>query len=281
MKTVRIIGVPEHFNLPWHLCIENGEFDEIGIDLQWTDIPEGTGKMCQMLRENETDLAIILSEGIIKDIAANNPTSIIQEYVSSPLLWGIHVAYESDLKTIADLQHKRVAISRYGSGSHLMAIVHAKQNNWDINSLQFLVVDTIDKAVLALQNNEADYFMWERFMTQPLVDAKTFKRIGECPTPWPSFLLVGTNKFIQENKISIDNILDVINNTTSEFKLIPSIDRTLSNRYNQKLENIQTWLSLTRWSQKQLSENNFNKTQQQLIDLNLISNPKNYNDSVL
>lgn len=281
MKTVRIIGVPEHFNLPWHLCIENGEFDEIGIDLQWTDIPEGTGKMCQMLRENETDLAIILSEGIIKDIAANNPTSIIQEYVSSPLLWGIHVAYESDLKTIADLQHKRVAISRYGSGSHLMAIVHAKQNNWDINSLQFVVVDTIDKAVLALQNNEADYFMWERFMTQPLVDAKTFRRIGECPTPWPSFLLVGTNKFIQEHKISIDNILDVINNTTSEFKLIPSIDRTLSNRYNQKLENIQTWLSLTRWSQKQLSENNFNKTQQQLIDLNLISNPKNYNDSVL
>ncbi len=38
MKTVRIAGVPEHFNLPWHLCIENGEFDEVAIDLQWTDV---------------------------------------------------------------------------------------------------------------------------------------------------------------------------------------------------------------------------------------------------
>jgi len=190
MKTVRIIGVPEHFNLPWHLCIENGEFEEIGIDLQWSDIPEGTGKMCQMLRENEADLAIILSEGIIKDIAANNPTSIIQEYVSSPLLWGIHVAYDFDFKTIAELEHKKVAISRYGSGSHLMAIVHAQQNNWNINTLEFVVIDTIDKAILALQNNEADYFMWERFMTQPLVDEKVFRRIGECPTPWPSFLLI-------------------------------------------------------------------------------------------
>ena len=55
MKNIRIAGVPEHFNLPWHMCIENGEFNEAGIDLQWTDVPEGTGKMCQMLRDNETD----------------------------------------------------------------------------------------------------------------------------------------------------------------------------------------------------------------------------------
>ena len=33
MKTIRITGVPEHFNLPWHLCIEGGEFEEMGIDL--------------------------------------------------------------------------------------------------------------------------------------------------------------------------------------------------------------------------------------------------------
>jgi hypothetical protein len=27
------------------------------INLQWTDVPEGTGKMCQMLRDGETDIA--------------------------------------------------------------------------------------------------------------------------------------------------------------------------------------------------------------------------------
>jgi len=58
MKKVQIIGVPEHFNLPWHLAIEEGAFKERGIDLTWTDIPEGTGKMCQMLQDEETDLAI-------------------------------------------------------------------------------------------------------------------------------------------------------------------------------------------------------------------------------
>lgn len=281
MKKVSIVGVPEHFNLPWHLCIENGEFNAVGIDLQWEDIPEGTGKMCQMLRKKETDLAIILSEGIIRDIAEGNPTSIIQEYVASPLIWGIHVSASSTFTTVADLQHKRIAISRYGSGSHLMAIVHAKQMKWDLSTLAFVVVDTLDKAVLALQNGEADYFMWERFMTQPLVDQGTFRRVGECPTPWPSFLLVGTNDFIRDNKALIEHLLEIINSTTSEFKFIPSIDRTLASRYNQKIEDINTWLSLTRWSQKQLSSVNYNKIQQELIDLQLIESPKTYKEITL
>jgi hypothetical protein len=56
--TTIIVGVPEHFNLPWHLAIENDRFNQQNIDLQWTDVPEGTGKMCQM-RSAETDIAII------------------------------------------------------------------------------------------------------------------------------------------------------------------------------------------------------------------------------
>jgi len=77
MKTIKIVGVPEHFNLPWHLCIEDGEFEAVGIDLQWTDIPEGTGKMCQRLRDGTTDIAVILTEGILKDITNGNPSKVV------------------------------------------------------------------------------------------------------------------------------------------------------------------------------------------------------------
>jgi hypothetical protein len=38
----KIAGVPEHFNLPWHL-VENGDFEKENIDLQWT-VPEGPVK---------------------------------------------------------------------------------------------------------------------------------------------------------------------------------------------------------------------------------------------
>jgi actin-like ATPase involved in cell morphogenesis len=35
-------------------------------------LKEGKGKMCQMLRDGETDIAVILTEGIVKDIVAGN-----------------------------------------------------------------------------------------------------------------------------------------------------------------------------------------------------------------
>lgn len=272
MKTVKIAGVPEHFNLPWHLCIENGEFDEVGIDLQWTDVPEGTGKMCQMLRNNETDIAVILTEGIIKDISAGNNSSIVQIYVQSPLIWGIHVDANSKFNQLTDLENTTSAISRIGSGSHLMSFVNAKQQNWNISQLKFEIVNTIDGAVQALKNNSADYFMWERFMTKPLVDNGTFRKIADCPTPWPCFVIAVSNEFLEKNASTVELILEIINNTTIEFKSIPSIDRTLASRYQQKLEDIQEWLKLTRWSQKKLDKNTFEKVQDQLHELNLIEN---------
>ena len=270
MKTIKIAGVPEHFNLPWHLCIENGEFEVEGIDLQWTNVPEGTGKLCQMLRNGETDIAVILTEGIVKDIIAGNPSKIVQVYVQSPLIWSIHVAANSGFKTLSDLENTKAAISRKGSGSELMAYVNAGNQNWETKNLQFEIVNTIDGAVEALTNGSADYFMWERFMTKPLVDKGIFRRIADCPTPWPCFVIAVRNEILEKHPGTIRRILEIINNTTSEFKDIPSIDRTLASRYEQKPEDIREWLSLTKWSQKNLSEEMLNKVQNQLFELSVI-----------
>lgn len=270
MKTIKIAGVPEHFNLPWHLCIENGEFEEAGIDLEWTDVPEGTGKMCQMLRDGETDIAVILTEGIIKDIINGNDSSIVQVYVQSPLIWGIHVDGKSTVQSQAALESGTIAISRFGSGSHLMAVVNAQNQGWNTEQLNFEIVNTIDGAVEALANKKAAYFMWERFMTKPLVDKGVFKRVADCPTPWPCFVIAVRNEMLDKNPETIQLILELINATTEEFKYIPSIDRTLASRYHLQLEDVQEWLSLTHWSQKNLDEKTLNKVQNQLFDLSLI-----------
>ena len=258
MKKVRIIGVPEHFNLPWHLAMEDNAFEDRGIELQWTDIPEGTGKMTQMLQDGEADMGIILTEGIIKSISQGNPSKIVQTYVSSPLLWGIHVAANSDRTSIASLQHDKIAISRMGSGSHLMAYINAQNQGWDTANLQFEIINNLDGAVENLSSGSNAYFMWEHFTTKPLVDSGIFKRVGDCPTPWPCFVIVASEAFLKENEGVLKHILEVINTYTSEFKQIPSIDRTLSNRYEQKLEDIQEWLSKTTWGQEQLSEATIN-----------------------
>lgn len=280
MKTIHIAGVPEHFNLPWHLCIEGGEFEHEGINLQWTDVPEGTGKLCQMLRDGSTDMAIILTEGIIKDILNGNHSKIVQVYVKSPLLWGIHVGANSPYQKLSDLEGKKVAISRFGSGSHLMAYVNAKNNGWEASSLQFEVVNTLDGAVEALTEGKADYFMWEKFMTKPIVDKGIFRHLGDCPTPWVSFVIAVRNEVLENHPHTIDSILRIINQTTEEFKYIPSIDRTLAERYNQKLEDIQQWLASTQWSQKNMDEKMLNKIQNQLFELNIIDKKGTFADIV-
>ncbi|MDP5061424.1 MAG: substrate-binding domain-containing protein [Maribacter sp.] len=270
MKTVKIIGVPEHFNLPWHLAIEEGAFEERGINLEWTEVPEGTGRMSEMLRNKETDLAIILTEGIVKSITEGNQAKIIQEYIASPLLWGIHVDANSSYTSLSDLKGTTAAISRFGSGSHLMSYVQATEMGWDTENLKFDLVNNLEGAVKGLSSGSADYFMWERFTTKPLVDSGVFRHLGNCPTPWPCFVLVGTNDFLKENEGVLNHILEVINMYTAEFKQIPRIDSTLANRYNQKLEDIQEWLQLTEWSQKQLPESTLIKVQHTLKELTLI-----------
>lgn len=270
MKTVRIVGVPEHFNMPWHLAMEEGAFAERGIDLQWTDVPEGSGKMSQMLSGSKTDMAIILTEGFIKGNARERHSAILQQYIASPLLWGIHVAYSSPFLDLNDLKQGKVAISRPGSGSHLMAFVFAESMGWDPYDLDFCTVHTIEGAVEALTSGKADFFMWERFTTKPLVDRKVFRRLGDCPTPWPCFVIAARRSFVSNEAGLAKHILEIINNYTREFRDIPSIDRTLANRYDQNLEDVREWLGLTFWSQSQIDVQVLESAIDRLENLNLI-----------
>jgi ABC-type nitrate/sulfonate/bicarbonate transport system substrate-binding protein len=270
MTSLKIVGVPEHFNLPWNLCLENGEFEKENIDLQWTDVPEGTGKMCQMLRDGTADIAVILTEGIIKDIVNGNPSKIVQVYVESPLIWGIHVAAHSTFQNLADLENSKAAISRLGSGSQLMAYVNAKNQGWDTSKLQFEIVNTLDGGVTALTEGRADYFMWERFMTKPLVDKGIFRRLADCPTPWPCFVIAVREEVLAKQPETINRLLEIINAKTQNFKGIPNIVNLLATTYNQKTEDLEEWLSLTNWSQEKIDLDLLESIQKQLLELNII-----------
>lgn len=270
ITSLKIGGVPEHFNLPWHMAIDEGLFLKEGVHVEWVEFPEGTGAMNKALRAQEIDVAIILTGGVIKDIVNGNPSKIIQLYVSSPLQWGVHVSAKSDFKHIDELKTARAAISRYGSGSHVMAYVQAKQRGWDTANLKFEVVNTLDKAVNALSNGTADYFMWEHFTTKPLVDSGIFRRLGDFPTPWSCFVVAAHDDVISKKSKALKTVLEVVNRVTKDFKKIPSIDRTLANRYEQKLEDIQKWLLMTSWSQNQINEEEIALVQNRLLDLKMI-----------
>ena len=276
MRTLRVGGVPEHFNLPIHLCIEEGLFENVNLKVEWVEYKGGTGAMNEALRNQEIDVAIILTEGIIKDITNGNPSKIIQNYVASPLIWGVHVAADSDLHTLEELEHKKPAISRYGSGSHVMAFIQAKQLGWDTSQLECVVVNTLDNAVEALKAGEADYFMWEHFTTKPLVDQGIFRRVSDFPTPWSSFVFAATDQALLNKQESLKDFLEVVNRKTRTFKTLVGISKELAERYGQKEEDIKAWLALTNWSQNQLPENELNKALTHLQNLKMIDKKENF-----
>lgn len=273
MKNFLIGGVPEHFNLPWYIALRDKEFQKKGINLRWKDYPGGTGQMARALRDKEIDMAVILTEGIVRDIINGNNSKIVQVFVKSPLLWGIHVAKASTYETVSDLKGTDAAISRFGSGSHLMAFVNAENNEWDLkNDLNFKVIKDLEGALEGLPKGEGDYFMWEKFMTKPYVDNGTFRLVGESPTPWPSFVIAVRNDVLKNESESIQSILKIINGVTENFKNLEGIDEMIAKRYGQKIEDVREWLSLTEWSDRQLTAKELKNIQQKLVELDLIEN---------
>ena len=248
LKKIRLGGVPEHFNLPIHLANENGEFASRGVDLEWTDYYGGTGEMTKALRNDEIDACVLLTEGIITDIIKGNHSKIISIYVNTPLIWGIHTGVDNPLKNHADIYDKNYAISRFGSGSHLMAIVDANSREKTLSDTQFNVIKNLDGALDSLQKNESDVFYWEKFTTKPYVDAGKLRRIGEYVTPWPCFVIAATNKILKEEPESIIRMLRTIHDSCDRFMQKDDSIQAVSSRYNQKIKDVERWYHATEWA---------------------------------
>jgi len=265
MLHIKVGGVPEHFNLPWHLCIEKKLFEKEGIQVEWIDFPGGTGAMCQALRQSEIDMAIILSEGIIYDILQGNPSHLLSWYVSSPLVWGIHSASTQVSNNIRDFEGKRYAISRFGSGSHLMAYVDALNRNWKINEDQWVVVNHLDGALTSLTNHDSELFLWEKFTTKPYVDAGKLKRIGECPTPWPCFAVAARDEQIKAHKTSLQKVIQIVQNEAKLLKLDPLAVTNIADRYKLLETDVTKWFADVTWAQNMTIETEMLDTIQETL----------------
>ncbi|MEL6652120.1 MAG: substrate-binding domain-containing protein [Bacteroidota bacterium] len=246
--TIRLGGVPEHFNLPVHLAIEQESFQSRGVDLQWVNCPGGTGQMTKGLRDGELDACILLTEGIITDIIRGNSAKIISEYVSTPLIWGIHTGVKNDLHYHQQIFDRNYAISRFGSGSHLMAIVDANSKGHQIEEGQFHVIKNLDGALASLTDLETDVFYWEKYTTKPYVDRGILRRVGEFITPWPCFVIAATDKILAEQPDSIIRMLRTIHDSSDRFMQDPEAISMVSKRYEQKLADVERWYHSTEWA---------------------------------
>jgi ABC-type nitrate/sulfonate/bicarbonate transport system substrate-binding protein len=275
---LKIGGVPEHFNLPWRLAIEEGRFRDAGLHLHWSDMGGGTGQMIRGLETGSIDIAVLLTEGITKAILQGLNARVLQVYVVSPLHWGIHVPFHSDIRKVDQLENQTFAISREGSGSHLMAYVKADQEGWDISKLKFNVVGDIYGGLWSLQNNESQAFLWEKYTTFPFTEQKKCRYIDEVVTPWPCFVIAVRNEVFEQHEELLASMCTIVNERARELKKDEQAVDMIGWRYNLRSGQVANWLAETDWNydgiQYPLA---FEKTVSYLKKLKLISEEESEN----
>ena len=271
MTGLKIGGVPEHFNLPWRLSIEERLFNSIGLELHWSDMTGGTGQMIKGLQTGSIDIAVLLTEGITKSILEGLDAKIVNIYVQSPLRWGVHVPVDSDFNSLSDLENGTFAISRFGSGSHLMALVHAKQAGWDASKLKFNVVGDVYGGIWALNHGEAQGFLWEKYTTSPFVEQNKCRLLDEVFTPWPCFVIAVKSSLMQTDYSLLQSIIGIVQKEAYKLKNDPTSAEQFSWKYALPVEKVRSWLDQTEWNYgKELNNQAFEEVVKQLESLGLI-----------
>ena len=245
---LRIAGVPEHFNLPWHLGLERRAFVRAGIELKWHTVPAGTGAMCALLRAGELDLAVMVTEGAVRDILLGNPSRIISHYVDTPLTWGVHVGAGSNNTSTDQLNSVPIAVSRLNSGSHLVALSYAHAKGWEPKENDIEVVNDLSGAVERLKTPEPAVFFWEKYTTKGLVDDGTLRRIDEHRSAWPAFVIVASEAVLAAHPKEVGRLLKVIRDQAAGLMQKKSAPEIIAQRYTMSVADARDWFASVKWN---------------------------------
>lgn len=249
MQPIKIAGVPEHFNTPWKYALDHDLFAKTGLQIEFLEYGNGTAAMCEDLSSQKIDMAIVLTEGVIKYQQIDPSIKIISQFVDTPLNWGIHIGKDSLIKSIDELQHARFAVSRLGSGSHLMACVLANNRGWNLKPEQFIVVGGIEALGQSILEKKADVFLWEVLTTKPFLDRYQLKLLATLPTPWPCFQIAVSGKFSQQVEL-INRICECIFSVNREFNANPTLAATAIKKFYHLPEaDILSWLKTVKWTE--------------------------------
>jgi ABC-type nitrate/sulfonate/bicarbonate transport system substrate-binding protein len=245
---IRLAGVPEPFNLPWMLALERRAFVRAGLEVKWRTVPQGTGEMCRLLRAGEVDMAVLVTEGAVRDIAHGAPMRIVGTLVDSPLTWGVHVGASTELQKPEDLVGSPYAISRFNSGSHLMAMEHARQKGWVPSEEDFVVVNDLNGAVERLQATEPATFLWEKSITAALVNAGKLRRVEEINAGWPAFVVVARDALLAEHAAQVHILLRVFRDQARGLMQKKTAPEMVAQRYVMSAEDAGGWFQAVRWN---------------------------------
>lgn len=273
MKTIRIGGVPEHYNFPFYQLHQEQPFLSDQVTVDWQPFHTGTGGMLKALTLKELDVAVLLTEGALLHCSDRGELQIVSTYVKSPLIWGVHVSSKRALSApFSPNTDTKFAISRPKSGSHLMAYLYAEKHNIELTDSQFVVVNDMIGAADALTDGHADVFLWEKYTAKPLVERGVFNRVDALATPWEPFVIAVGKEALTANELEIKQIIDWISMRTQELMQhrTSTVD-LISEKFHLKRNDVEDWFGSLKWELHPIVDDSyFNNVLDTLVELRII-----------
>jgi len=277
---LKIGYVREHFATPLLRYYAEQPKDNAGKPaiFELDETGDGTGKLIKNLEAGEIDIAVGLTESLIKGIVDGSKEGsevykIVGLYVTSSLRWAVitgNAGSKPKYKDISELDaiaksaegKIRVGISRPGSGSQNMAYVLAHNRGWPADKLEWIENGKVDPLMASVNApkgdaNATDIFMWEWITTRAAArpegatghDNLKVHFVDEVLTPWPSWLIVASTKTIA-NTASADAVKAFLEGLNKHVRAFSS-DKTLDGSNFEFLkknfsthteEDLQEWL---------------------------------------
>ena len=247
---LRVGAVPEHFFFPLKKWLNEGGLS-FPVEFELLEYPNGSGAMHADLISGKLDLAFVLTEAAAFARLQEKPVTPLSLFVTSPLNWGIFTSGKRNENPFGAGKKPIYAISRFGSGSHLMAMVDSKLRGGSIHESQWLVVENLEGATEALTSGKADLFFWEKWTTKPLVDSGLFQMVDLRPSPWASFVLTCGQDLsrdvetIRKVRLAINEVLTLAKFWRSE----PNAGQQIARLYGLKEEDAIDWLNSVVWAE--------------------------------
>ena len=204
--------------------------------------------MCSSLRAGELDLAVMVTEGAVRDILLGNPSRIISHYVDTPLTWGLHVGAGTEIRSPDQLESVPIAVSRLNSGSHLVALSYAHEKGWQPNDKEIEVVNDLPGAIERLKAPEPAVFFWEKYTTKGLVDDGTLRRLDEHRSTWPAFVIVASEAVLAAHPKEVGRLLKVIRDQAAGLMQKKSAPEIIAQRYKMSVADAREWFAGVNWN---------------------------------
>ena len=207
--------------------------------------------MAAALRSGELDAAMLLTEGAVAGVASGGGFGIASLYTESPLLWGIHVPAALGLHAVDDLEGARYAISRRGSGSHLMAFVHARARGWPTDDLDVRERRQSRRGRRGVRERRGRRVLLGKIHDEAARRRGAVSARGRVRAPWPAFVVCVADAVGAEQRAGAREAAGrrfSSRRTCSPRARTPR--RFIGARYSLEPSDVAEWLRATRWARR-------------------------------